>query len=46
VEEEVREAEQAREASRLRREDVGVFAGSFAANVSQREARIYTFTKQ
>ena len=28
------------------REDVGVFTARFAANVSQREARIYTFVKQ
>jgi hypothetical protein len=28
------------------RADVGVFSGLFAANVSQREARIFSFVKQ
>ncbi len=28
------------------RADVGVFSGSFAANVSQREAKIFTFVRQ
>jgi alpha-galactosidase len=28
------------------RADVGVFSGSFVANVSQREAKIFTFVRQ